>query len=936
MAQNQIALLSNNKYAQIFLEDEDLLKKLNKLLSYREPGSEFSPQARNYGWNGIIYLMNKKHQFPIGLLQIVKGFLDDNKVSFEVLDQRPVVEMFDPLDISKRLVKMKKIPRYYQLNAVKAALDNPRGIIKATTGSGKCSDINSLHITEYGLLNYAELADITGKKILPTEMTSLEMNLSTPLSDMGKDQSSFLYYDGYGPSRKITTNYGFSLTATKDHKIQIINTCGEMVWEKFENLKKDDYAVISFGNKMFGKDDMPLDEAYWYGLLLGDGGFTRKNVITLTNIDEHILKFSRNYIKSIGLNLYEKKDARNRSIYLNICSVGYRKKLFDMGFGYEKSTHKTLPSSIRRLKKKPLSMVIRGLYETDGWIEKVKNGPSICIGLSNKILIDQIHLILLNFGIVASRRLKKTTREDCHILTIYREFIPSFMKQIGLDINGHKFKSLRKVMEDCDNVQQNSNTNLIPNQSYDIKNLLLYYFKIFSKKEFIKKCPIKITTILSWSGNAAWRKPSRNNLILFISWYEKQILHLIDNAEVINIINNIKKLCYNNYYFLPIKKIEETYSDNWDLVVPKTHSFVSQGFINHNTLISALITAAINKPTNIFVIGLDLLSQFHTLFSEVFDEEIGYVGNGVCEIRRINIISLWTAAKALNPKKKIKVADDEDEKEKFNETDSDKIVSAIKTGKLIIFDECHSASTESFKRLYSNLNPEFLYGMSGTPYRMEETDLLIKGLLGEIIFDISASELIDKGFLIKPTIKFFEVPKLYIENKTYATIYKEYVVENPVRNKMIVSSTKKLVEAGYQTLVLFRQIAHGKNLLEMLHAQGVEAEMLSGNDKLEKREKIKERLLSGELKCVVASAVYDIGVDISSLNALVLASPNKSLVRALQRIGRVIRSHPGKTEVRVVDFWDQALYLKNHSKRRYKIYCQEKGFEVHLPKGITA
>jgi hypothetical protein len=62
----QIALLPNNKYAQINLKNEVLLKKLNRLLSYREPGSEFSPQARNFGWNGIIHLMNKKNQFLLG------------------------------------------------------------------------------------------------------------------------------------------------------------------------------------------------------------------------------------------------------------------------------------------------------------------------------------------------------------------------------------------------------------------------------------------------------------------------------------------------------------------------------------------------------------------------------------------------------------------------------------------------------------------------------------------------------------------------------------------------------------------------------------------------------------------------------------------------------------------------------------------------------
>ena len=485
----EILILPNNKYCQINLDDDGLLKKLSKLLSYKEPGIEFSPAYQRFGWNGINYLLNKKGQFPIGLLDMTKTFLSENGIEFEVKDLRPVVEMADPLDISKKLVKMKMIPRYYQLDAAKIALEYRQGIIKACTGSGK-------------------------------------------------------------------------------------------------------------------------------------------------------------------------------------------------------------------------------------------------------------------------------------------------------------------------------------------------------------------------------------------------------------------------------------------------------------TLIAAIITAALNKHTNIYVIGLDLLGQFHDLFSKIFDEQIGYVGNGVCDIQRINIVSLWTAAKSLAPKKKIKVSDDDDDKERFNESDCSKIQQMIKSAKLTMIDECHSGSTESFKRIYSAIEPEFIYGFSGTPHKGEATDLLIKALLGNVIVNISASELIEKGILVRPIIKFFEVPKMHIENRTYTGIYKEYVVENSIRNRMIVQSAKKLIEGGFQTLILFRQISHGKRLLELLRKEGVEVEMLSGKDSTDRRDEIKDRLLSGDLQCVISSSIYDIGVDIPSLNALVLASPNKSLVRALQRIGRVIRSSPGKTQVRVIDFIDQALYLKNHSKRRYQIYSSEKGFEVLLPKGV--
>jgi hypothetical protein len=71
-----------------------------------------------------------------------------------------------------------------------------------------------------------------------------------------------------------------------------------------------------------------------------------------------------------------------------------------------------------------------------------------------------------------------------------------------------------------------------------------------------------------------------------------------------------------------------------------------------------------------------------------------------------------------------------------------------------------------------------------------------------------------------------------------------------------------------------------------------------------------------------------VGVDIKCLSALILAGGGKSYVKALQRIGRVIRSYPGKKFAAIVDFYDDIKYLKAHSINRCKIYMTENGFKV--------
>ena len=345
------------------------------------------------------------------------------------------------------------------------------------------------------------------------------------------------------------------------------------------------------------------------------------------------------------------------------------------------------------------------------------------------------------------------------------------------------------------------------------------------------------------------------------------------------------------------------------------------------SICTAMITAAVNKPTIIYVIGLDLLKQFHDLFSSIFNEKIGFIGNGVCDVQRINIASIWSIGKALDLKDIVLDAD-EMGKEDFDTNTKQSILTMLKQTKVHLFDECHMITCSTIKEILKHIDPEKIIGFSGTPYRDDNSDLLIQGILGDKIIDISASILIERGVLVQPTIKFVSVPPMVGGMKTYQQIYKEYIVENKARNNLIVSSTKTLVDKKYSPLVLFKQINHGKIIAKLFDDAGIKYAMLYGNDTLEKRTEIKQAFVSRDIDVLLASTIFDIGLDLPSISALVLAGGGKSSIRCLQRIGRAIRSSEGKSRVAVIDFYDQIKYLKKHSKIRYDIYNSESGFNV--------
>ncbi|MAE87244.1 MAG: hypothetical protein CMB80_31210 [Flammeovirgaceae bacterium] len=350
------------------------------------------------------------------------------------------------------------------------------------------------------------------------------------------------------------------------------------------------------------------------------------------------------------------------------------------------------------------------------------------------------------------------------------------------------------------------------------------------------------------------------------------------------------------------------------------------------SLCAAMMTAHFGKRAIVYVIGKDLLYQIHEFFSRIFDQEIGIVGDGKCEIHDINVVSVWTVGQALGLESKKILLDTTDKEKSIDKGKYKDILDLMRTAKLHIFDECHLASCDTIQLIASKINPEYVYGMSASPWRDDGLDLLIEGVFGSTIIDISASQLIRGGYLARPIIKFVKVPKqTFAKKDTYPTVYKQYITENEARNRLVVMGANKLVEQGYRPLVLFSKLKHGKLLYDEIR-KTIPCMALSGKDSAKTRQEAKDKLENGDIKCIVASTIFDIGVDLPALSGLVIAGGGKSSVRACQRIGRVIRKYPGKKHAGIIDFLDQAKFLKRHSAIRYKIYATEEEFDLHWPK----
>lgn len=114
------------------------LAQVVDITSYNVEGAQFSPQYRKGLWDGKKHLFNKRSgAFPTGLYPRVRKACEDYGCNVSITDHR---SHFTADDADFALHGITMTGKYqFQADVVKKALAAKRGIIKASTGSGKSS-----------------------------------------------------------------------------------------------------------------------------------------------------------------------------------------------------------------------------------------------------------------------------------------------------------------------------------------------------------------------------------------------------------------------------------------------------------------------------------------------------------------------------------------------------------------------------------------------------------------------------------------------------------------------------------------------------------------------------------------------------------------------------------------------------------------------------
>lgn len=269
----------------------------------------------------------------------------------------------------------------------------------------------------------------------------------------------------------------------------------------------------------------------------------------------------------------------------------------------------------------------------------------------------------------------------------------------------------------------------------------------------------------------------------------------------------------------------------------------------------------------------------------------------------------------------------------------------------LVEDECHRAvSNTHTSHIFPYLiNAYFRFGFTGTIKNSIYDKLTLLNYFGPIKKYITPSQLIEKNLAtpiqIQPLLIYHDI---YQNINTYEKEQKYLINENFERNLYIIQYIKNNLKGN--TLILFRYLKHGEILLnqylnlcnipfndisDFMNINEYNIFYITGEMKSDNRENIRNHICNSYNNIIFGSiSIMSTGINIPTLNNIVLISGGKSYITINQSIGRLIRKHHSKDIVTMYDCVDIILgthnYMLKHYEQRVKIY-KEHNYKILNP-----
>lgn len=349
--------------------------------------------------------------------------------------------------------------------------------------------------------------------------------------------------------------------------------------------------------------------------------------------------------------------------------------------------------------------------------------------------------------------------------------------------------------------------------------------------------------------------------------------------------------------------------------------------------------AAIAQVTNVITLFVvdrqELLRQAVDAFSQ-FNIDVGTSIENPKRVTVTTIQSLMKFSHVTNEKTASGNVRSEKEINRISANKKQKelqVIQYLNTVEQVFMDEAHGVAgtiengNMMFKALALMPNAYMRWGLTATPFERDDySNLLLEGATGSTVVEIGAKKLIELGYLSAPTINFFKMKNTIDIPEGWPECYNYGIVLNDKRNDKIV---QEAIKAQKPCIVLVSSVQHGILLSEKFKQLNHTVPFLSGQDDKEYRQDIQSQVKDGTVPIVIASKIWNTGVDMPNVRTIILAAAGSSVSNIRQIIGRGMRVTPDKKTFNFIDFIDnKSKTLREHSRIRRMVLMQE-GYTVN-------
>ncbi|MDQ3135559.1 MAG: DNA gyrase subunit A [Acidobacteriota bacterium] len=459
-----------------------------------------------------------------------------------------------------------------------------------------CITGETLVITEQGLVPIAKASN--GDEDLKTCVLSHGSEVHT---------ASKWWDSGVHPVKRVRTRHGFEITGTENHPLLVFRADAEgrpgFTWKLISQLKHGDVLVINRSEKFWPEAAVALTEFYptlaeasrtvrhaLPEMLTADLAFLLGALTAEGTVQEHRIEFCNNRgdfadefmaawrrtFPTCRLHVAERRPSSyGTQPYWQMQIVSQQVVGFLHNLGLRgKSGQRHMPDVILRSPQPVAAAFLRGLFEGDGSVER--SGRSllrVSLCSQSEALLKQVQTMLLRFGVVASRISDASHHRSTHRLAINgRENLMRFARGIGF-VSGAKQEKLVAV-------------------------IALLTGKALAKSDFIPLIAayLRARTLRqrNWLERNNFDRPARLRAAL------PRLAATLAPGDYAM----VEYLSRTNYLFDPVVAIDDAGEQGvYSLRVDSAcHSFVANGFVNHNTearmaRLSSEILADIEKET---------------------------------------------------------------------------------------------------------------------------------------------------------------------------------------------------------------------------------------------------------------------------------------------------------------------------------------------------